>query len=334
MPRSRSHILIGMTTLAVSLAACGGDDNSLTLYSGRGEDLVQPVVDLCSEQLGVEIKTRYGDSAEMLLLLQEEGGNTPADVYFSQGAGFLGVLSADNALLPLDESVTSTVSDPNLVSPKNDWVGISGRARTVAYNTNVLNEGDLPDSFVEFTDPKWSGRIGWAPTNASFQDHITALRGLLGEDATRTWLTEIVANDPVSYDGNTAILEGVASGEIDVGFVNHYYLYRLLAEDPNYPVANHFFSEGDPGALVNVAGAGVVTHSQHPEAAEQLLTCLLSAEVQNYFASTNYELPVTDDATPWADLPRLNSLILPNFDLNLLSDLQGTVDLLVEVGAL
>ena len=100
-----------MTTLAVTATACGGTDNSLTLYSGRGEDLVQPVVDLCSDQLGVEIKTRYGDSAELLLLLQEEGGNTPADVFFSQGAGFLGTLSADGALLPLDDSITSTLSD-------------------------------------------------------------------------------------------------------------------------------------------------------------------------------------------------------------------------------
>ena len=334
MPRSPLTLsALGSFALALTLTSCGGD-NSLTLYSGRGEDLVQPVVDLCSEQLGVDINTRYGDSAEMLLLLQEEGQNTPADVYFSQGAGFLGVLSASNGLLTLDEAITTRVSNSNLISPANDWVGVSGRARTVAYNSNVLSEDDLPDSFTDFTDPKWSGRIGWAPTNASFQDHVTALRGLLGDDATRAWLTDMVANDPVAYDGNTAILEGVASGEIDVGFVNHYYLYRFLDEDPSFPVANHFFNDGDPGALINVAGAGVIIHSQLPDIAQQLVDCLLSTEVQNYFASTNYELPVVNDATPWSDLPKVDSLTLPTFDLNLLADLQGTVDMLVEVGAL
>lgn len=323
----------GMTLVALSLAACGGD-NSLTLYSGRGEDLVQPVVDLCSQQIGVDIKTRYGDSAEMLLLLQEEGENTPADVYFSQGAGFLGVLSADDGLLPLDNAITSRVSNSNLISPANDWVGVSGRARTVAYNTNVLSEDDLPNSFTDFTDPKWSGRIGWAPTNASFQDHVTALRSLLGDDATRAWLTKMVANEPVAYDGNTAILEGVASGEVEIGFVNHYYLYRFLEEDPSFPVANHFFDDGDAGALINVAGAGVIVHSQLSDTAQQLVECLLSTEVQNYFAATNYELPVVNDATPWSDLPKVDSLTLPTFDLNLLADLQGTVNMLVEVGAL
>ena len=286
----------GMTLVALSLAACGGD-NSLTLYSGRGEDLVQPVVDLCSQQIGVDINTRYGDSAEMLLLLQEEGENTPADVYFSQGAGFLGVLSADDGLLPLDNAITSRVSNSNLISPANDWVGVSGRARTVAYNTNVLSEDDLPNSFTDFTDPKWSGRIGWAPTNASFQDHVTALRGLLGDDATRAWLTKMVANEPVAYDGNTAILEGVASGEVEIGFVNHYYLYRFLEEDPSFPVANHFFDDGDAGALINVAGAGVIVHSQLSDTAQQLVECLLSTEVQNYFAATNYELPVVNDSS-------------------------------------
>jgi iron(III) transport system substrate-binding protein len=198
----------------------------------------------------------------------------------------------------------------------------------------VLSEDDLPNSFTDFTDPKWSGRIGWAPTNASFQDHVTALRGLLGDDATRAWLTKMVANEPVAYDGNTAILEGVASGEVEIGFVNHYYLYRFLEEDPSFPVANHFFDDGDAGALINVAGAGVIVHSQLSDTAQQLVECLLSTEVQNYFAATNYELPVVNDATPWSDLPKVDSLTLPTFDLNLLADLQGTVNMLVEVGAL
>ena len=157
---------------------------------------------------------------------------------------------------------------------------------------------------------------------------------LLGDDATRAWLTAIVENEPVAYEKNTPILEAVASGEVDIGFVNHYYLYRFLAEDPDFPVANHFFDDGDPGALINVAGAGVITHSKNPDAAQEALECLLSADIQEYFASTNYELPVVAGAEPWSELPSINSLTLPEFDLNLLADLEGTVDMLVDVGAL
>ena len=336
-PLTRHTVRLGAATIgiaALALSACGGDDGTLTLYSGRGEDLVQPVVDACETELGTEIEVRYGDSAEMLLLIQEEGDNTPADVYYSQGAGFLGSLSSSGALATLDDDLIDLVADPNLASPTGDWVGITGRARTVVYNTETLTAEDLPASFADFTDPEWAGRIGWAPTNASFQDHVTALRGMLGEGGARAWLEGIMANDPIAYDGNTAVLEAVANGEVEVGFVNHYYLYQFLAEDPGFPVANRFYTDGDPGALVNVAGAGVLATTDRPDAAQDLIRCLLSTDSQEYFAGTNYELPVIAGVEPWADLPRLDSLELPAFDLNLLADLDGTVELLIEVGAL
>ena len=323
--------LIGFSALALS--SCGGGD-SVTLYSGRGEDLVQPVVDACAASTGLDIVVRHGDSAAMLLLIPEEGDNSPADVYYSQGAGFLGLLSADDGLATLDSATLDLVGDDHLISPQADWVGVTGRARTVVYNTDLLDASDLPDSFADYTDPEWADRIGWAPTNASFQDHVTALRGLLGEDATRSWLEGIMANRPVPFAKNTNVIEAVAAGEVAVGFVNHYYLYRFLAEDPGYPVANRFYTDGDPGALVNVAGACVLATTDDVEAATEVVRCLLSDESQRYFAETNYELPVVDGVEPWSDLPRLDSLTLPAFDLNRLADLEGTVDLLIEVGAL
>lgn len=363
--RSRSTLTVVLVAVAsLFAAACGGDDAAvdtaddvaavteapattdastgadtdsdvtLVLYSGRGEDLVQPIIDRFIAETGIGVDVRYGDSSEMYLLLEEEGDNTPADVYYSQGAGFLGLLDDQGRLLELDTEILGRVADPNLASPAGDWVGITGRARTVVYNTEVLSEEDLPASFADFTDPQWKGRIGWAPTNASFQDHITALRYLLGEDATRAWLEGIMANEPVVYEGNSAILEAVAAGEVDVGFTNHYYLYRNLAEDPSFPVANKFYSDGDPGALVNIAGAGVLITSQHPVEAQLLIDFLLSAEAQEYFAATNYELPVVADIAPAEGLPTVDSLVLPQFDLNQLRDLQGTVDLLISVGAL
>lgn len=328
----------------VATAACGGDTSgdvnsveestTLTVYSGRGEDLVQPVIDMFTEATGIKVDVRYGNSAEMLLLLQEEGENTPADLYYSQGAGFLGTLAAEGRLMTLDDDIADVLVDPALASPSGDWVGLTGRARTVVYNTERLTDADLPTSFAGFTEPEWQGRIGWAPTNASFQDHVTALRYLLGEDGATEWLEGIMANNPISYEGNGAILEAVAAGEVDVGFVNHYYLYQNLVEDPDFPVANHFYTDGDPGALVNIAGIGVLSTTDAPSAAEELVKYLLSEPAQAYFADTNYELPVVAGVPTQQGLPELGSLTLPSFDLNLLLDLQGTVDLLIEVGAL
>lgn len=317
-------------------ATTAGDsvpDGTLTVYSGRTEDLVGPLVEEFIAATGIDTEVRYGDSAEMLLLIEEEGENSPADVYYSQGAGFLGELSSVGGLEALDPALLDNVPE-QLRSPASDWVGLSGRSRTVVYNTDELTEDDLPDSILDFTDPVWNGRIGYAPTNASFQDFVTTLRALEGEDAARAWLEGILANGAVPYENNTLVVEAVAAGEISVGFVNHYYLYRFLAEDPDYPAANKFFSGGDPGALINIAGAGIVAGTDEPELARAFIEFMLSVEAQTYFAEETYEIPVIDGVEPSVDLPSFEPSELPDFDLNLLLDLQGTIDLLTDVGAL
>jgi iron(III) transport system substrate-binding protein len=362
MTRFPRLAVASLVAAGLVLAACGGDDDTsdgdsgdsaattsaaeapegseapaldgtLTVYSGRGEDLVGPLLDLFEETTGIDTEVRYGDSAEMLLLIQEEGDNSPADVYYSQGAGFLGELSATGAFSPLPEAVLAQVPE-GLRSPQGDWVGLSGRARTVVFNTEELAEEDLPASILDYTDPAWAGRIGYAPTNASFQDFVTSLRATIGEDETRAWLEGLLANGIVPFENNTSIVEGVAAGEVSVGFVNHYYLYRFLAEDPAYPAANHFSPEGDPGALVNIAGAGILATTDVPAEAEAFMAFLLSPEAQQYFAEQTFEIPVIEEVETPADLPSIASISLPAFDLNELVDLQGTIDLLTEVGAL
>jgi iron(III) transport system substrate-binding protein len=333
--------------LAASLvaAACGDDDDasggdgdeltgeSLVVYSGRSEELVGPLLDLFEEETGIRVEVRYGDTAEMAGLILTEGSSSPADVYYGQDAGALGALSSDGRLIELPASVVDQVPEA-LRSTQGQWVGLSGRARVVAYNTDDLSEDDLPDSILDFTDPEWSGRIGWAPTNGSFQAFVTALRVLEGEDAAKEWLEGIVANGVQEYNNNIAVIEAVATGEVEVGFVNHYYLYRFLAEDADYPVANKFFSDGDPGALINVAGVGIVDSSDRQDEALRFVEWLLSDTAQQYFAEETYEIPVVEGISPPAELPDLDALTLPDLDLDRLEDLEGTLELLNEVGAL
>ena len=138
----------------------------------------------------------------------------------------------------------------------------------------------------------------------------------------------------VPYENNTAVVEAVAAGEVSVGFVNHYYLYRFLAENPDYPAANKFYAADDPGSLVNIAGAGVLATTDEEAGALALIEFLLSPTAQAYFATETFEIPVTEDVEIPEGVPTLDSVNLPEFDLNQLLDLQGTVDLLIEVGAL
>ena len=309
------------------------DTEALVVYSGRTEELVGPILEQFEEEAGIEVEVRYGDTAEMANLILTEGDNSPADVFFAQDAGALGALAEEGKLAPLPEEVLGAV-DERFRSPAGEWVGISGRSRVVAYNTDNVSEEELPDTIFGFTEPEWSGRIGWAPTNGSFQSFVTALRVIEGEDRAREWLEGIQANEPRVYEGNNPALDAVIAGEVDVAFVNHYYLMQRLDEDPDVPAANDFLTDGDPGALVNVAGVGILTTSDQSEAARTLVEFLLSEEAQAYFAAETKEYPLVDGVEADPALPALAEIGTPEIDLSDLSDLEGTLQLLQDVGIL
>ena len=335
----RAAPLLAGAALAGGLAACGGDEDgggegSLTIYSGRSEEYVGPLYDRFEEQTGVELDVRYGDSAELAATLREEGENSPADLFFSQDAGALGALEGEGLLEPLDQRTLDLV-DRAYRSDAGDWVGISGRARTVAYNTDAVSEDELPESVLDFTDERWKGRIGWAPTNASFQAFVTVMRHVEGEDATREWLEGIVANDPESYPDNEALRDAIAAGEVDVGLINHYYVAQAIEEEgEDYPVRLFFPPNGDVGSLVNVAGAGVVTGADDAETALELIEFALSSPEQQYFADEVKEYPLVRGVKADPTLVPLAEIEQPEADLSDLGDLQDTLTVIEESGAL
>jgi len=325
--------------LVVSACSAGTDaspqpsEGPITVYSGRSEELVGPLLEQFTTATGIEVEARYGDTAEMANLILTEGENSPADVFFAQDAGALGAVAAQGLLERLPAEILDKV-DERFRSPSDEWVGVSGRARVVVYNTETVDEADLPDSIFAFTDPAWSGRIGWAPTNGSFQAFVTALRVIEGEDRAREWLEGIQANDPNVYEGNNQALDAVIAGEVDVAFINHYYLMQRLAEDPDATAANYFLTDGDPGALVNVAGAGLLASSENDETALELVEYLLSDSAQEYFATETKEYPLIEGVAPDPNLPSLDEIGTPDIDLSDLSDLEGTLELLQEAGVL
>ena len=310
-------------------------DRTLTVYSGRSQSLVHPLLEAYGDRAGVDIRVKYAGSASTVATLLEEGNNTPADVVFLQDPGSLGSLAGKGKLAELPQETLDKV-DPRLRDPNGRWVGTSGRARTIIYNTETINpDADLPPSILDFTEEEWRGRVGWAPGNGSFQSFVTALRQQLGENTARQWLEGMRDNDTQVYPNNTSIVQATASGEVDVGFVNHYYLERFLEEHgEGFEARNYYIGNGDPGALVLVAGAGILEASDNKATALEFVDFLLSESAQQYFTSDAKEYPVAAGVEPEGDLPSIESLDPPDVDLGSLSDLQGTIDLLREVGVL
>jgi len=304
----------------------------LTIYTGREENLVGPIIKQFQDATGVDVRVKYGSNAGLAATIREEGSNSPADIFFATDPGLLGAMS--DLLVQLPDSLLSQV--PSWArSREGKWVGISGRARVIVYNTRRLSEADLPNSILDFTDPRWKGRIGWPPANGSFQAFVTAMRITLGDEATRRWLEGIQANAPKVYSQNTPIVKAVADGEIDVGFVNHYYLLRFLQEEgESFPARNYHPRGKDLGGMMLVNGAGILSTSKNQENARRFLNFMLSQVGQQYFASQTFEYPLVGGVTINRLLAPLEQLELPDIDLSRLDDVQGTQKLLREVGVI
>lgn len=321
------------TPVATQVAGLLGAPGELVIYSGRSEDLIAGVIDIIESEGEIDAQVSYGSTGEMAIKILEEGTNSPASLFIAQDAGALGQLANEGRLAPLPDELLSRV-DPRFVSPDGLWVGLSARARVLIYNTDMVAEADLPASLLDLADERWAGQVAWAPTNASFQSHVTALRQELGEEATREWLLAMIDNGAVAYEGNSQIVTAVSNGEIATGLVNHYYLWEKIAEEGEQPAANHYFPNGDVGSLVNIAGAAIIAESPNPDQALRALDVLLSDEAQRYFAENTSEYPLIAGVEPKADLPPLAEIETPDIDLTDLADLEGTVALLTEVGLL
>lgn len=330
----KTAILLVIVASFLFTGCASQPEDTLIIYSGRSESLVAPVIEMFKEETGINAEVRYGGTAEMAATLLEEGANSPADVFWAQDPGGLGAVAAAGLFEVLPENILNPVPE-NFRSPDGAWVGITGRARVVVYNTELVEPENLPDDLWGFTDPAWEGKIGWAPTNGSFQVMVTAMRQIWGEERTAEWLTGILANNPVIYENNTGIVAAVGAGEVEVGFVNHYYLYRFLAEEgESFTARNVFLPSGGPGSLVMTAGAGVLASSENKESAEAFLQFLLSEKAQQYFANETFEYPMLASVPLPSELAPLETLNNLQIDLADLDDLAGTVSLLQTTGAL
>lgn len=320
-------VLLVIILFFASACTSTSDESVLTVYSGRSESLVAPVIDAFQEASGIRVEVRYGDTAQLAVALSEEGSASKADLFWAQDAGALGALSSNAQFDVLPDSLLDKVS-ASMHSVDGAWVATNGRARVLAYSSERVQEGSLPTSVMELANVQYKDRVGWAPTNGSFQSFISAMRELVGDDATRAWLVAMKANGAKSYPKNSAILQGIANGEVDLGLPNHYYLFRFKSEDADFPVEQTNFAAGDPGNLVNVAGVGILKTSSSKSAALQFVSFLLSSEVQQFFVDNTFEFAVTKE-----QLQANGSIesVMPEIDLNSLRKLESTLDLLREV---
>jgi len=330
----RRFVVIAIAVALVVSACSNNDADTLTVYSGRSEDLIAPLIEQFAEESGFDVAVRYAGSAEIAATLLEEGENSPADVVFTQDPASIGSVALAGLLAPLPAGLLGFVPE-QFSDSDGRWVGISGRARTVVYDTATLGPEDLPPTEDGLIDPVWEGDVGIAPANGSFLAFVAAKILLDGEAATLSWLEGMAANDAPSYPNNSSIVSAVADQQLPSGLVNHYYLLRRLVEQPEATAANHFFTEPTAGSLVMPSGAGIMVTSESTEGAEAFIEFLLSEYAQSYFATQTFEYPLVPGVPADPRLPSIENIPTPDIDLSeLASVLDRATDLVAEAGLL
>jgi len=325
----RLSVLVLLLALTAAACSSGSGDESLTVYSGRSEDLIQPLIDQFEEETGIDVTVRYAGSADLAATILEEGDASPADVFYAQDPASLGSVALAGLFAELDDDLTNAVP-ARFSDTHSQWVGISGRARVVVYDGTRINPEDLPETEDGFTDPEWSGRTGIAPTNGSFLAFVAAKILSDGEEATLAWLKGMAANSAPTYPKNSPIVAAVNAGEIETGLVNHYYLLRALAESPDEVGKNFFFTVPTAGSLVMPSGIGMLKTSKNQDAAQQFIEFLQGSESQEYFANETFEYPLVPGVPANDLLPPIDTIPTPDIDL---SDLATVLDLATDLVA-
>ena len=329
--RALTGVLLGAMLLA---GACTSDDPPLTIYSGREEELMDALLERFADRSDVDLEVRYGDSTDLALLIAEEGENSPADVFLSQSPGSVGFLDGQGLLSALPEAELSRVRT-GFRADDGRWVGLTARQRVLVYNPDLVSQDELPESVFDLTQPRYRGRVALAPTNASFQDFVTAMRAVEGEDAARAWLEGMVANESPTYADNLSIVDAVAREEVPMGLVNHYYNYRYAAENPGARSRNYVFPGDDIGALLIASTVSVLETADDQDLARRFVDFLLSEDAASYFSEETFEYPLVRGVDPSPELPEFSSLEAPDFELSRLGGgLRETTRLISDTGLL
>jgi iron(III) transport system substrate-binding protein len=337
--RLRRHacsVFLVLSTIALAACSSGGGNGAapghVTIYSGRTQNLIEPILERFAEETGIDVDVRYGQSADLALLISEEGAKSPADLFLSQSPGSVGYLDAKGLLGTLPQDVRSIVAD-GLSASDGSWVGFSGRKRVLVYNPKNVQVSQLPTTVLDVTKPEWKGRVGVAPSNASFQDFVSGMRVKLGDDTTKKFLKGLADNDAFTFANNAAVVAAIGRGEIDLGLVNHYYVYQALAENPSFTGKNYDLPPDDIGSLLIVTAASVLKSSKNQDAAVQLVRFLLQEEAQRYFSDQTFEYPLATGVSAASVLPPVTFVRSEGVDLDKLGgSLESTRQLIRDAG--
>jgi iron(III) transport system substrate-binding protein len=332
-------VLCLSTVTGVLVAGCGGSSSgssgSLTLYSAQHEQMTEALAKGFEEQSGAQVQVRYGEDEGLASQIEQEGDATPADVVLTENTPPLESLAEKGLLAKVDASTLGEVPS-QYSSPTGHWVGVAARETVMVYNPKLIAKSELPASILDLAKPEWKGKLAIAPSEPDFVPIVSAIEKLDGEGAARSWLEGFAANAK-HYNDNEGIIAAVDSGQVGAGIINHYYWYEARAEEGKAKVPSklHYFGHEDPGALVNISGAGALESSDDPALAQEFLAYVVSKEGQSAMThSGDWQYPLNGAVPPPPGLVPFDRLDPPKVSPSDLGDGSAPLELMQQVGLL
>jgi iron(III) transport system substrate-binding protein len=327
--RPRALVRLGAALLPLLLALAppfvpaARPAEEVVVYTARIESLIKPMLDAFTRQSGIAVKSFTASEAELYERLKAEGASTPADVLMTVDVGNLWLAQQAGLLQPFSSAVIDKNIPAHLRARGNEWIGLSVRARTIAYSTERVKPGEL-STYEALGDPRWRGRLCLRTSKKVYnQSMVATMIKTLGEKRAEAVVRGWMATEPRIFASDTKLLEAIAAGQCDVGLVNTYYLAQLKAKDPAFPVALFWPNQQDRGVHVNISGAGVTRHAKHRETAIKLIEFLSTPPAQNLYADVNYEYPANPAVKPSALLAAWGSFKADTVDVAAAGELQA-----------
>jgi iron(III) transport system substrate-binding protein len=288
--------LVAATAFGLAVPLAPAQVQEVVVYSARSHYGQEPAIDAFTRKTGIQVRTHGGNSSELFERLRAEGDKTPADVLITVDAGNLWNAAQAGLLSKVDSPEISANIPAHLRDPQNRWTALTVRARTIMYNTKKVKPEEL-STYEALGDPKWKNRICLRNSGHVYNQSLLAtMIKRQGEPKVEAVVKGWVANHPTLINGDTKILESIAAGQCDVGITNTYYLARIVAKDPAFPVAPFWANQQTTGTHVNVSGAGITAHAKNRANAVKLIEFLTSPEAQQMFADGNFEYPANAQA--------------------------------------
>jgi iron(III) transport system substrate-binding protein len=338
VPLARSVLWAVLACLVVCVVAADGvlAADTLTIYSGRAERLIKPVLDEFTAKTGVQVNLLSSGTTELVNRLKAEGDRTPADLFLTNDAGSLEQARAAGILRPLNMREVERAIPPQFRAPDNAWVGLSGRFWIIVYNKTLVKSEKLK-SLLDLGNSKWKDKIAIPNAGSEYlQAGVSVIRATYGDAKTKEFLEGLRDNAGSQvYQKSSQIVEAVAKGQAALGIVNHYYVYRHLAAQPTAPIAAFMpdQQDGGMGAIMNVAGVGIVKSTKRLESAKLLVEFLVAQAGQKLFADLDKEYPLHPDVKADPALVDRKSFRAAQVPLTRLAELrEPTLTLIEQVG--